>query len=103
MNAGRNAGIDAAGADLVVLIDDDIAAPPGWLAAILAGAESAPGRGLFGGPIRARLEGGGPRACGREPPPITTLDLGTHDRDVALVWSANMAAPPARAGPRRAL
>ncbi len=43
------------------------------------------------GPIRARLEGGGPRSCGREAAPITTLDLGPADRDVALVWGANMA------------
>ena len=50
-----------------------------------------PDRDVFGGPIRARLEGGGPRACGREPAPITTLDHGPADRDVELVWSANMA------------
>jgi glycosyltransferase involved in cell wall biosynthesis len=91
LNAARNAGIDAAGADLVVLIDDDIVAPPGWLEAILRGAAAAPGVDVFGGPIRARLEGGGPRSCGRESAPITTLDLGTADRDVPLVWGANMA------------
>ncbi len=90
-NAARNAGIDAALGDLIVLTDDDVHVPPGWLEAMLAGAESAPHADVFGGPIRARLEGGGPRACGREPAPITTLDLGPADRDVALVWSANMA------------
>ncbi|MGH2871149.1 MAG: glycosyltransferase family 2 protein, partial [Solirubrobacteraceae bacterium] len=90
-NAGRNAGIDAAAADLVVLCDDDVEAPAGWLQAILDGVAAAPETDVFGGPIRARLEGGGPRACGREPPPITTLDLGAEDRDVDLVWSANMA------------
>jgi GT2 family glycosyltransferase len=74
-----------------VFIDDDVAAPTGWLPAILTGARSAPDHEVFGGPIRARLEGGGPRACGREPPPITTLALGSADRDVPLVWSANMA------------
>jgi GT2 family glycosyltransferase len=37
------------------------------------------------------LEGGGPRSCGREGPPITSLDLGSADRDVEMVWSANMA------------
>jgi len=91
LNAARNAGIDAAGAELVVLIDDDIAAPAGWLDAMLAGATSAPEVDVFGGPIRAALEGGGPRSCGRESAPITTLDLGTADRDVPLVWGANMA------------
>lgn len=90
-NAARNAGIAAAAGDLLVLIDDDVQAPPGWLAAILDGAASAPHADVFGGPIRARLEGGGPRSCGREDPPITTLDLGDRDRDVELVWSANMA------------
>jgi glycosyltransferase involved in cell wall biosynthesis len=91
VNAARNAGVAAASADLIVLVDDDVDAPPGWLAALLAGIEAAPDSDVFGGPIRARLEGGGPRSCGRERPPITTLDLGDADRDTELVWSANMA------------
>jgi glycosyltransferase involved in cell wall biosynthesis len=90
-NAGRNAGIAAAASELIVLSDDDVEAPPGWLAALLAGVDAAPHADVFGGPIHARLEGGGPRACGREQAPITTLDLGPRDRDVAFVWSANMA------------
>jgi glycosyltransferase involved in cell wall biosynthesis len=90
-NAARNAGIEAARGDLIVLIDDDVEAPSGWLGAMLAGAGDAPDIDVFGGPIRARLEGGGPRSCGREPAPITTLDLGPADRDAELVWSANMA------------
>jgi glycosyltransferase involved in cell wall biosynthesis len=90
-NAARNAGIDAARSDLVVLTDDDIDAPEGWLRALLDGVAAAPEYDVFGGPIRASLEGGGPRSCGRESPPITTLDAGPTDRDVALVWSANMA------------
>ena len=90
-NAARNAAVAAARGELIVFVDDDVDAPPGWLEALLAGVGAAPDRDVFGGPIRARLEGGGPRACGREPAPITTLDLGHEDRDVALVWSANMA------------
>jgi GT2 family glycosyltransferase len=90
-NAARNIGIDTAASDLIVLVDDDVDAPEGWLAEMLAGAERAPDHDLFGGPIRARLEGGGPRSCGRETAPITTLDLGPNDRDADLVWSANMA------------
>lgn len=90
-NAARNAGIAVAEGDPIVLIDDDIDAPPGWLEAMLSGVERTPDRDVFGGPIRARLEGGGPRACGRESAPITTLDRGATDRDVELVWSANMA------------
>jgi GT2 family glycosyltransferase len=91
LNRARNAGIAAARSELVVLIDDDIAAPAGWLQSLLAGVKSAPDADVFGGPIRARLEGRPPRSCGREKPPITTLDLGDVDRDVALVWGANMA------------
>jgi GT2 family glycosyltransferase len=90
-NAGRNAGVRATDGDLVVFIDDDVDVPAGWLDALLAGVRSAPACGVFGGPIAARLEGGGPRACGREPAPITTLDLGPTDRDVELVWGSNMA------------
>jgi glycosyltransferase involved in cell wall biosynthesis len=90
-NAARNVGIEAAISDLIVLVDDDVEAPEGWLAEMLAGVERSPDHDLFGGPIRARLEGGGPRSCGRESAPITTLDLGPADRDAELVWSANMA------------
>lgn len=90
-NAARNAGVAAARSDLVVLIDDDVRAPEGWLAELLAGVERAPEHDVFGGPIRAVLEGGGPHACGREGAPITTLDLGPVDCDAKVVWSANMA------------
>jgi GT2 family glycosyltransferase len=90
LNVARNAGIAAARADLIVLVDDDVWAPPGWLASLLAGVDAVPDADVFGGPIRARLEGG-LRSCGRERPPITTLDLGDADRDAELVWGANMA------------
>ena len=90
-NAARNAGIEAASGELIVLIDDDVRAPAGWLGELLEGARRAPDHEVFGGPIRADLEGGGPRSCGRERPSITTLDLGLDDQDAELVWSANMA------------
>lgn len=90
-NAARNAGVRAAEGDLVVFVDDDVDAPPGWLAAYLEGAERHPDADAFGGPIRARFEGRAPRSCGREPAPITTLDLGAEDRDADFVWGANMA------------
>ena len=90
-NAARNAGAAAAGGALLVFVDDDVRAPAGWLPALLQGAAENPADDVFGGPIRAELEGGGPHACGRERPPITTLDLGDSDRDAELVWSANMA------------
>lgn len=87
-NAARNAGLHAAQADLVVFTDDDVEAPEGWLEALVSAARD---HEVLGGPIRPRLEGGGPRACGREPAPITALDLGSVDREAELVWSANMA------------
>jgi len=90
-NAARNAGVAAANGDPIVLVDDDVEAPRGWLDALLAGVRGAPDREVFGGPILARLEGRSPRACGREPVLITTLDLGAADHDVPFVWSANMA------------
>jgi glycosyltransferase involved in cell wall biosynthesis len=90
-NAARNAGVRAASAELIALVDDDVEAPEGWLAAIVEGARRHPEAEAFGGPIVARFEGPTPRSCGREDPPITTLDLGTADRDVEFVWGANMA------------
>ena len=91
VSAGRNAGSAAARSELVILIDDDISAPPGWLKALLDGATDSPDHDVFGGPIRPALDGGGPRGCGREPAPITSLELGPEDHDVDLVWGANMA------------
>lgn len=91
LNAARNCGVRAANSDLIVFLDDDVEAPPGWLEALLAGVEGAPDREVFGGPIRARLEGSRLRVCGREAARITTLDLGPDDNDVPMVWGANMA------------
>ena len=90
-NAARNAGVAGSAGDLVVFVDDDIEAQPGWLEALLRAAAERADRDVFGGPIAARLEGGGPRACGREAAPITTLDGGPSDREIEFVWSANMA------------
>ena len=90
-NAARNVGVRNAEADLVVFADDDVDAPRGWLAAYIEGADRHPDADAFGGPIRARFEGPTPRSCGREPPPITTLDLGSADQPVDFVWGANMA------------
>jgi glycosyltransferase involved in cell wall biosynthesis len=91
LNAARNSGIEAAGSNLIALIDDDVEVPHGWLRALVEGAARHPDAEAFGGPIRARLEGEPPRGCGREQPPITTLDLGPDDREVERVWGANMA------------
>lgn len=91
VNGARNAGVREAQGDLIVLLDDDVEAPPGWLDAMLAGAASNPEYDVLGGPIRGRLEGGGPRACGREPPPIATYDFGSEEREVPFVYGGNTA------------
>ena len=91
LNAARNLGVLTAQAPLVVLTDDDVLAPPGWLRAYVEGAERHPEAEAFGGPIRPRFEGPVPRGCGREDPPLTTLDLGSEDHECDLVWGANMA------------
>jgi glycosyltransferase involved in cell wall biosynthesis len=91
LNAARNTGMRATTAPLVAFVDDDVLVPPGWLDALVTGAERHPEAEAFGGPIRARFEGGVPRGCGREDPPITTLDLGAEDREAEMVWGANFA------------
>jgi GT2 family glycosyltransferase len=89
-NAARNTALDEARADLIVLLDDDVEVWDGWLAALLEAAANLE-YAVFGGPIRARLEGSRLRSCGREPLPVTTLDLGPRDADAEFVWGANMA------------
>jgi glycosyltransferase involved in cell wall biosynthesis len=91
LNAARNTGLRAAGADLIAFVDDDVLVPPGWLDAVVEGAARHPDADAFGGPIRARFEGHTPRGCGREDPPITTLDLGDEDIEASMVWGANFA------------
>jgi len=91
LNAARNAGVRNTGGELVAFVDDDVWAPEGWLAALARGAAEHPEADAFGGPIRARIEGPAPGSCGREPAPITTLDLGDEDREAPMVWGANLA------------
>src|SRR5262249_16742699 len=89
-NAARNAGVQAAESDLIAFIDDDVFAPREWLRELVQGAARRPDALAYGGPLRARLEGPAPPSCGRESPPVTTLDLGLADVEAQLVWSANM-------------
>ncbi len=91
LNAARNAGTGASAAPVIAFLDDDVFAPARWLRALHDGVISHPEFEAFGGPIRARFEGRSPSSCGREKPPITTLDLGPEDRAADLVWGANMA------------
>ena len=79
LNVARNTGVERSTGELVVFVDDDIEAGPGWLAALLTAASEHPDVDVFAGPIRPRLEGRRtPRSCGREGAPITTLELGAE-------------------------
>jgi GT2 family glycosyltransferase len=91
LNSARNTGIAAAASDFIVFVDDDVEAPPAWLRELVEGRRRHPEAHAFGGPITVRLEGSRLRMCGREAPPITTLDGGPEDREIELVWGANMA------------
>ena len=92
LNSARNTGVQASAAPFVVFVDDDIEAPPQWLRELLDGRRRHPDAQVLGGPIELRLEGSRLRMCGRENPPITTLDAGPDDREVEVVWGANMGA-----------
>ncbi len=91
LNVARNTGVRRSHGELVVFVDDDVRVEPGWLAALLDAAREHPDVDVFAGPIRPVLEGGAPRSCGREPAPITALDLGPSDTDARYAWGANMA------------
>lgn len=91
LNVARNTGVERSTGELVVFVDDDVEVAEGWLAALLDAAEAHPGVEVLTGPIVPRLEGSPPRSCGREGPPITSLQLGPEDRPTRFAWGANMA------------
>jgi GT2 family glycosyltransferase len=91
LNVARNTGVARSSGELVVFVDDDVRAREGWLQALLKAAEANPERNVFAGRIVAELEGPAPRSCGREAPPITTLDLGPEDVPTRFAWGSNMA------------
>ncbi len=91
LNVARNTGVRATTGALVVFVDDDVRALEGWLAALLQAAREHPEVDVFTGPVTARLEGPAPHTCGRERPPITTLELGPEDTRTRYAWGANMA------------
>jgi GT2 family glycosyltransferase len=91
LNVARNTGVERSAGELVVFVDDDVQADRAWLSALLASAREHLDVDVFTGPIRPRLEGRPPRTCGREGPPITTLDLGESDIETRYAWGANMA------------
>ena len=90
LNVARNTGVTSTEGDLVVFVDDDVQVGDGWLEALLHAAREHPSVDVFTGPISPRLEGRPPRSCGREGPPITSLDLGPQDAPTRFAWGANM-------------
>ena len=91
LNVARNTGVERSGGELVVFVDDDVEASPGWLQELLTAARAHPDVDVLAGQIRPRLEGRPPRTCGREGPPITALQLGVIETDTEYAWGANMA------------
>lgn len=91
LNVARNTGVECSTGALVVFVDDDVEVCEGWLDALLTATEEYPEQEVFTGPILPRLEGSPPHSCGREGPPITTLDLGPEDTPTRFAWGANMA------------
>lgn len=91
LNVARNTGVERSSGELVVFVDDDVEVSRGWLPALLTAAREHPEIEVFTGPIRPRLEGSPPRSCGREAPPITSLDLGPTNTPARFAWGSNMA------------
>lgn len=91
-NAARNLAFAATDASLVILLDDDIRAWPGWLDAMLDAHEREPADvAVLAGQIVPWLDPQhAPHTCGRHGAPITELQLGDHDHDIRHGWSANM-------------
>src|SRR5215831_2644491 len=58
LNVARNTGVERSTGELVVFVDDDIRAAPGWLEALIDATRDHPEVDVFTGPIRASLEGG---------------------------------------------
>src|SRR5271155_3109404 len=90
LNVARNTGVERSTGELLVFVDDDVHVRPGWLQALLGAAREHPEVDVFTGPIEPRLEGSRLRGCGREGPPITSLDLGPQDVETRYAWGANM-------------
>jgi glycosyltransferase involved in cell wall biosynthesis len=90
VNSARNAGLSEAAGELLCFVDDDTAAGPGWLGAVVNGSETHRDRDVFAGRLILQYEGRPPRICGREPLGETELDLGDADIDTEFAWGANL-------------
>jgi GT2 family glycosyltransferase len=92
-NAARNAGVAAAGGEIVCFVDDDAVAPSEWLGALVAGVLRNPQAGCVGGPIKARFEHAPPRTCDKHELAGAAFDAGDSDKELGGVWGSNMAVP----------
>jgi glycosyltransferase involved in cell wall biosynthesis len=90
-NTARNLGIAAARGDLLVLVDDDVIAPPAWLTSVVDGAREWPEAGCVGGPVRPLLSGSAPRTCAMHEPAGLFFDRGEAAIEVDELWGGNMA------------
>jgi glycosyltransferase involved in cell wall biosynthesis len=88
--AARNIGLAVARGDPVCFVDDDIEAPPTWLAAMAQAFERYPEADAFGGRLQVRVEDPEWRGCRRHPI-AASLELGTTDTDVPSAVGVNMA------------
>lgn len=91
LNTARNAALAAARGVLLCFVDDDVVAPPEWLAALVDGYLAYPDAGAFGGPIRLDLEIPMPRSCGREELGETVLDAGPEVCEPEVLYGSNLA------------
>jgi GT2 family glycosyltransferase len=91
LSTARNTGIAASHGDPISFVDDDVCAPPGWLAAMVAGAGRHPEAGGFGGRVRLRFEARPPRICEMESwRAESALDYGDVERTVPDVVGCNL-------------
>lgn len=100
LHVGRHAGWRAARSELLVFVDDDIQAEPGWLAAVVEAFED-PQVALVGGnnlpafshqpPAWLQRWWERPVLCGRALPYLSILDFGggRFEIDPAYVWGCN--------------
>jgi glycosyltransferase involved in cell wall biosynthesis len=90
LSVGRNRAITEGSGDLICFIDDDAEATPGWLTAMVDAANRHPDVECFGGRLVLRLEGPGPKTCGKESLGAT-LDLGAEEQTITQIKGSNMA------------
>ena len=94
LHYARHTGARCAQGDIIVYVDDDVLAPPGWLAAISAVFDDAD-VSCAGGPAVAKWEAEVPAWLGQfEGGYLSLLDMGPARRELKYpecVWGCNMA------------